>query len=78
MSTSLWKAALAAVEHGQFCVTRTEFAECSCDRDVRIAKGIERSMRVARSWHTEPEYLNDRNGVLGDAKVLTAFTEASR
>ena len=62
-----WEEAVKAVPHATTCVTRTEFAECSCDRDARIAKGIEAAV-------SKVGYI----GVTLHHVALAAFKEASR
>ena len=71
-----WKAAVAAVEHGQFCITRTEFAECSCDRDARIAKGIEAAL--AEYGSEVADIFSDGLVATANKTAITAFEEASR
>ena len=86
---SAMEEAVKAVQHAKDCVVSMSFElwaphkavtirACSCDRNARIAKGIEAAIIVALTWHLEPEYLNDRNQVLMAATALAAFKEAAQ
>jgi hypothetical protein len=74
-----WEAAVAAVEHDASCPGEHEcecgayyFAECNCDRDARVAKGIEAALLAGLA--TEPS----ENGEAEIDAALAAFAEASK
>jgi hypothetical protein len=55
MVTSV-REAVKAVPHREHCADQ-EYLACTCDRDERIAKGIEAVMEVSAHWEaplTEP------------------------
>ena len=76
-----WSAAMAEVEHAEGCITGKfgACAPCDCDRDARIAKGIEaaRASDEQRPEHG-PEETYIAWCIRRDDAALAAFKEASR
>ena len=88
-----WEEAVKAVEHGPGCLAnptewRDEYRPCTCDRDARIAKGIEAVRNEALSEYGFCDEYGDPNVPVAIrcteynartlAEHLAAFTEASR